>query len=242
MTAASVPVLQFVTLPAGRWRALEVNESDPTCLAFKHCFLLETQPPYWSSVTTPCSSKAWPGERRRGCTPERCLRFHQNGSIINVYLCHGGGAYFSVKKKMILSWKYMGLGKNIKRTKGLEAISGKRLPGSQAQCWKHGPVRAWRSDQDALEVRLSCCPLWWGILPAQNHEPVIHNYERKEPKNSNRACAWGYRCGRSQASLHPEASIPLLANWFPFVTGNRELCSSPLKRQAPKLEILRGLT
>lgn len=98
MTAASVPVLQFVTLPDGRWRALEVNEFDPTCLAFKHCFLLETQPPYWSSVTTLCSSKAWPGEMRRGCTPEHCLRFHQNGPVINVYLCHGGGAYFSVKK------------------------------------------------------------------------------------------------------------------------------------------------
>lgn len=47
-------------------------------------------------------------------------------------LARGGGTDFSLKK-ISLSWKYTALGRNIKRTKGLEAISGNKSASTRSQ-------------------------------------------------------------------------------------------------------------
>lgn len=66
------------------------------------------------------------------CSRPGFLWFYQHSPVINVYLDQGRRYLFLVKK-ISLSWKYTALGRNIKRTKGLEAISENKAASTRSQ-------------------------------------------------------------------------------------------------------------
>lgn len=189
-------------LLAAAQRALEVNAFDPACLAFIHCFALKTQLPAPSGIKIHhVSSNTWCREMQRlSCSRPSCPRSYQHSPVINVYLCMGGGSYFSVEKiyiyKSLLeicrAWER---GKNTsKGQKVLKQFQGEGLlPVSHA---KHLPASARCSDAGCSEAMAEPPSLLGGAsintlrhagctkgagrsLPTlKPHGPVIYNDER----------------------------------------------------------------